>query len=124
MRHTFHKAERIKSRKTIEKLFSGGNRLVEYPVMLVYATAPRPGAYRLQATFSVSKKKFKKAVIRNRIKRLMREAFRLHKSRYQTRYENTGETTALMFIYIGKEIPGYREVEEAVARLLKKLSGT
>lgn len=71
-----------------------------------------------QAAFSVPKKNFPKAVSRNRIKRQMREAYRLHKNLVKT---NNGKTFALLFLYISKDMETYADIELSMRALLEKL---
>jgi ribonuclease P protein component len=122
MRQTFHKAERLKSKKVIDRLFMSGLRLKAYPLLLVYGRRKDPAPYTLQAAFSVSRKRFKKAVQRNRIKRLMREAYRKEKTAYQSQNTAQEPSFALMFIYIGNEMPSYEEIHKSVCKLLKDFS--
>ena len=77
---TFKKQERLKSKKTIELLFKNGNIINEFPVKAVWikTTLPEKDAVS-QVSFSVPKRLFKKAIDRNRIKRLLRESYRLNK---------------------------------------------
>lgn len=75
--HTLRKEERLCSRKALESLFSKGDpSLAAYPLRAVYMSVPEAGTRMM---VSVSKRHFKQAVKRNRIKRQIREAFRLHK---------------------------------------------
>jgi ribonuclease P protein component len=76
---------------------------------------------QLQAGFGASTRNFKKAVDRNRIKRLSREAYRLQK---QTLYDHLVEKNrclAVFFIYTGKELPDYGTVTEKIGVALQKL---
>ena len=76
--HTLRKAERLSSRKALDALFAGGNpSLSAYPLRAVYMTIQETGTRMM---VSVSKRYFKRAVKRNRIKRQVREAYRLNKS--------------------------------------------
>jgi len=75
--HTLGKEERLCSRKAIEELFSGGHQSVSaYPIRAVFMKRDQPG---VRIMVSVSKRYFKRAVKRNRIKRQLREAYRLQK---------------------------------------------
>lgn len=78
-------------------------------------------AQALQAGFGVSARTFKKAVARNRIKRLMREAYRLQKTSLQQALERSGKKLAVFFLYTGKEVPGYEQVKEKMKSVLQQL---
>jgi len=113
---TFPKREKLKSRKLIAQLFEEGSGVTKFPVKLLFF--PVEALENHQATFAVPKKTFKSAVDRNRIKRQLREAYRLQKEMLIT----TSETKyALLFLYLGKKKPSYEELESAVATVLKKM---
>jgi ribonuclease P protein component len=114
-RFTLGKNDRLKSRKLIGQLFSNGTAISAPPYKLLYSTTPGPAT--LQAGFAVSSRNFKKAVDRNRIKRLMREAYRLQKN--ELKKENTA--IILFFIYTGKEIMDFKTAESKMSVLIKKL---
>ena len=76
----------------------------------------------LQFGVGVSNKNFKRAVDRNRIKRLTREAWRLQKSELKELLKTSGKQLNVFFIYTGKELPGFTTVKDKVAVVLKKLS--
>ena len=84
---------------------------------LLQASAESP----LQAGFGASSRHFKKAVDRNRIKRLSREAYRLQKRHLIQRLESKGLYLALFFIYTGKELPDYPTVSQKIGVILQKL---
>lgn len=75
----------------------------------------------LQAAFSVSKRHFKKATHRNRIKRLLREAWRLHKNDWQKRLEQNNQQAVVFILFTGNELPAYTIVVEKINTALKKL---
>lgn len=118
MMHSFPKKEKLKSKKLIESLFKQGNAITIFPIKLVYLKTTQPSPYTTQTGFSVPKKKIKLAVNRNRIKRLMREAYRLNKPII---FNNSTTSYTLMFLYLGKKEPTFKEVNSIIKALLKKL---
>lgn len=117
MNYTFNKKEKLKSQKLIEQLFTQGQSVVAHPLRMVYIRTEFDEAIKIKAGVSVSKRHFKKAVHRNRIKRLMREAYRLQKASF---IDNISEPYALMILYIGKEEADFETVYSKMDLLLKK----
>lgn len=126
---TLGKDERLKSRKSIEQLFSEGNSFAANLYRVFYMTfSDSTGSkevqqlvFTLQFGAGVSTKNFKKAVDRNRIKRLLREAYRLQKSTLQKKLNGRKLTMNLFIIYTGKELPEYKDVYSKVNLILNKL---
>ncbi len=118
MRFTFKKEEKLKSKKLIEQLFEQGCILKEFPLRLVYLKIELDTSFPVKAGFSVSKRKFKHAVDRNRIKRHMRECYRKNK---HTLYHNIEDEYILMFTYIDEKEHKYVDIEEKMIHLLMKL---
>jgi ribonuclease P protein component len=119
--HTLGKTERLKSRKRIGQLFAEGQSFGQYPLRATYIAVADPAAPALQCGFSASARQFKKAVQRNRIKRLLREAWRLQKQPLEAHLLATGQRLAVFVLYTGKELPHYAEVAEKTGRILQRL---
>ncbi|WP_394748132.1 ribonuclease P protein component [Spongiimicrobium salis] len=115
--HTFPKEEKLKSRKLIGKLFEEGKSISKYPLKLIYLETKLPEGISIQAGVTVPKRKFKKAVDRNRIKRLLRESYRLQKPLL---FNNIEGNFAFLFLYLGKDIPPYEKVERNMIDILQK----
>ena len=129
-RFTWKKAEKLKSRKRIERVFREGKSFSLFPYRVIFllqpgavsdATALRSDWASLQAGFGASSRHFKRAVDRNRIKRLGREAYRLQKGPLLQRLTDKGLSLAVFFIYTGKELPEYATVTEKIGVILQKL---
>jgi ribonuclease P protein component len=121
---TLKKDERLKRRKIIELLFSEGRAVTAFPIRVQYKLVGDPVTAPLQAGFSVSSRNFKRAVDRNRVKRLMREAWRLQKAPLEQALQTKQLKLALFVIYTGKELPEYSLIKEKVEAVLKKLMQT
>ncbi len=119
---TFSKRERIVSRKLIEQLFSKGSSqsMSAFPLRIVYMQKERDGE-PLQVLVSVSKRHFKHAVDRNRVKRQIREAYRLHRHLLAQRIPE-GISIALAFIWLSDEHCDSQRIEKSVSRLMEKVA--
>ncbi len=115
-RQTFSKKEKLKGKKAFDILFSEGQSIKAYPIQLRFLPMDFPDGASIKVAVVAPKKKFRKAFQRNRVKRLLREAYRLNK--YLV-FNNIEGNYALLFLYLGNTMPNYAEVEVAVQQLLR-----
>ncbi|HVU54175.1 MAG TPA: ribonuclease P protein component [Puia sp.] len=146
-RLTLGKDQRLKSRKRIERIFREGKSFNVFPYRVYYMledTAPAPASLAgpagvktlpsgpartagikplssLQAGFGAGSRHFKKAVDRNRIKRMTREAYRLQKGALGQVVEQRKLSLSVFFVYTGKELPDYRLVSTRIGVALEKI---
>lgn len=122
-RMTFGKKEHLVSRKTIEELFSGGSHsMVAYPIRMVYKATGTSEA-PVQVLVSVSKRHFKHAVKRNRVKRQLREAYRKHKAALTDIVVATGTSHySIAFVYLANELFPSSVIEGKTAKLLTRMA--
>lgn len=117
MKNTYPKYEKLKSKTTIDLLFSEGKSVSKYPLRLVYVPTALENDECVKFGVSVSKKYFKKAVDRNYFKRVLRETYRLNK---QLLLENMEQPYAFMFFYQTKDRLSYSEINEKTIQLFQK----
>ena len=115
MRYTYNKDEKLKSQKAIEQLFAEGKSVSAYPLRMVYLD----NQTQLKVGVSVSKRNFKLAVHRNRVKRLLREGYRLNKNLL---IDNKLDHYTLMILYISKEMPDFKIIDKKMKALLTKFN--
>ena len=117
MQFTYPKKEKLKSKTTIDLLFSEGNSVSKFPLRLVYVENKEPNAELMKMGVSVSKKYFKKAVDRNYFKRVLRETYRLNK---HLLIDNLQEPHAFMLLYQSKDRLSYEEINLKTVQLFEK----
>jgi ribonuclease P protein component len=115
MKYTLGKQERLKSKKLIEKLYKEGSSVKAFPLRMVFLQTEHTSDYPAQIGVSVAKRNFKKAPDRNRLKRLMRESYRLQK---EIVYHNLDVPYVFMISYLGKEEKDYEEIYAKMNKLL------
>ena len=113
---SFPKKEKLTNKKVFEALFTEGKSLREFPIKLIYLSSNSKEEAPIKVAVVAPKKKFKTAVQRNRIKRLLREAYRLNKPLI---FNNIKGNFAFIFLYLGKKTPGFNEVDKAMKKLLE-----
>ena len=117
MKFTYPKSEKLKSKNTIDLLFSEGKSVAKYPLRLVYVEGDFGENIPLKMGVSVSKKHFKLAVDRNYFKRVLRETYRLNKHLI---IENMDKPYAIMFLYQSKDRLTYEEINLKTIQLFTK----
>lgn len=124
-KYTFPKEEKLCSTKSIDRLFSSGESFIAYPLRVVYLIENEQEEEKQSASIlvSVSKKKFKRAVKRNRVKRLIREAYRLNKVDYLHLLKLSSKRADIAFLYLKNELPDYTEINKAIIKAITILSG-
>jgi len=117
---TLKKNERLKSRKQIDLLFQEGKNFRVGPIKVIYRIE-QAGIEVLQFGVTAPNRNFKKAVDRNRIKRLMREAWRLNCTELKTDLLHRSRYLVVFFIFSGRELPNFNEIEEKTRKAIGKL---
>lgn len=125
MTNTLHKSERLDRKKVIEKMFAGGSRSFSvFPLRVVYLPVEELDV-PVSILVSVSKRRFKRAVKRNRVKRQIREAYRLNKHLLSDALSGSQTRLAVAFIYLSDELVPSSVIEErmkiALSRIAEKL---
>src|SRR3970040_1824616 len=121
MNFTYPKTEKLKSKITIDLLFSKGKAVSKYPLRLVFVESdygiPEASEQKLKMGVSVSKKYFKHAVDRNYFKRVLRETYRLNK---HLLVDNLDKPYAFMLFYQSKDRLSYEEINTKTIQLFEK----
>lgn len=123
IRSTFSKEERLCYQKSIDRLFAKGKSFIAYPLRIVYFVEEESDAEKqfAQLLISVPKRKFKRANKRNRVKRLVREAYRLNKEEYISFLREKGLRLEIAFLYLKDELPTYEEIEKSILKAASSL---
>lgn len=119
--YSFGKQEKLKSRKLIEQVFTGGKAIAATPLRLIYTKPQVEMDVPVKVGVTVSSRNFKKAVDRNRIKRLLREAYRLNKAELLAHVAETNQQIVAFIIYTDRMLPEYSVINEKMQVILAKL---
>ncbi|MBH2003951.1 MAG: ribonuclease P protein component [Sphingobacteriia bacterium] len=121
--NSYSSPEKLKSRKALESLFTSGQSFSVFPVKVFYTLDPvaadEPRETPVNAGVGVSSKNFRKAVQRNRIKRLLREAYRTQKQTLLAAVKEQ-QHVSVFFLYIGKELPEFALLNQSMGKALEK----
>ncbi len=109
----------LKSRVVIDDIFKQKNRFIEYPLSVSWVVQENNIPTRM--VFSAPKRKFKRAVDRNRLKRLLKEAYRTNNKTFLDSLKANNQSLAFYIGYIGKEILPYQTIEDKIKEALIRL---
>ena len=112
----------MKSAALMDLAFKQGAKIKAFPVMVRAMKAPLTEDVPFQAAFTVGKKRFRKAVDRNRIKRLLREAWRVEKTALAKNWQPGSPQWAVVFIFVGQEVPSFDDCRRWVRHAASKLA--
>ncbi|RLD33838.1 MAG: ribonuclease P protein component [Bacteroidetes bacterium] len=116
----FNKREKLTKRKHIEELFSNGTVINAFPYRILWELTTAQDS-PIKFAISVPKKKFKRAVDRNLLKRRAREAFRLHKAELFNKLEDENKTLNIFFIYVSHDILDFHTIEKKIVQIIQKV---
>ena len=122
MQETFRKDERLCSKKQITKLFEEGRVIHQYPFRITYLFSQLSTEEPAQLMIAVPRHLFRKAVHRNKIKRLVREAYRKNKHLLYLPLKEQKRQVMFCLSYTSKEILPYHLIREKIIVLLQRLS--
>ncbi|MBP1617806.1 MAG: rnpA [Bacteroidetes bacterium] len=119
--NSFPKAMRITRKSQLDLLFSSGKSFIAYPLRVIFIEREKMPGQELSVLISVSKRKFKRAVKRNRIKRLIRENFRLQRHELESTMQYLPFSLDVAFLFLKSELSDYSEISKAMAKALDLL---
>ena len=118
---TFEKEERLRSKKIIERLFSEGFDFYESPFKVIWLDMAMESKFPIHLLISVSKRKIRKAVSRNLLKRRIREAYRKNKSGFYEFMLSQNRQGVLAIVYTASHIANYQQIERKIILVLQRL---
>ncbi len=120
-RNTFRKSEKICNQNQIDRLFKDGKSLKSGLFRLLFVEAETRGKSPVQILIAVPKKNLRHAIDRNRMKRLIREAYRLSKHKLLYEYSIAGKHLDIAIIFMGKQCVSQSDTLTAINDLLNRL---
>jgi len=121
-KYSFSKAEHLCGEKKITRLFAEGKAFVVYPLRIVYFVIREEDEFPTKVMVGVPKKRFKRAVKRNRLKRLIRESYRLNKHDLRNTLNEKKLQLHISFQYISDEELQFDYIEKRMVIALKKMN--
>jgi ribonuclease P protein component len=122
LKQSFHKHERLKSKKQIEFLFKHGKHISIAPIKIIYMLQDKSLVNtNNKAMFVVPKKLFKNAPDRNKLKRRMRESYRLNKEMFNLKLSPINKVATISIIYTNKEFYDFKTINTSIQKLLLKI---
>src|SRR3954453_10349517 len=118
---TYNRKEKLKSRKQLEALFSKGRTFLCFPVKVFYMLPELPSDNIIKTGVGASSRQYKKAVQRNRIKRLLREAYRLNKQPLHQFLQGYNRQLVVFLLYVDKQMPKKDSIQTKMPVILEKL---
>ena len=123
---TYQKKDKLKSRKQMQFLFSKGTAITIHPIRLLYTIEKEEAGIfsngLLQAGVGAPSRQFRKAVQRNKVKRLLREGYRLEKPNFTNSISLTNTRLNLFFLYVDAHVQTQQEIQATIKLLLQKLA--
>ena len=123
---TYQKKDKLKSRKQMQFLFSKGTAIAMHPIRLLYTIEKEEAGIfsngLLQAGVGAPSRQFRKAVQRNKVKRLLREGYRLEKPNFTNSISITNTRLNLFFLYVDANVQTQQQIQATIKLLLQKLS--
>jgi ribonuclease P protein component len=118
---TYNKKEKLKSRKLLQQLFTEGKSFTVFPIKVIYLEVKAPLDFPVKVAVGASGRNFKKAVQRNRIKRLLRECYRTEKIPLHSLLEQQNKELIVFLLYIDKVLPEYAVIKTKMPLIIQKL---